>query len=86
MAMASALVDLLADGAVAHGPGLEAAADRFDRFHLVQGDGRAGRTQIEQAAQGVDALIVVVDILGVGLNGRNCCCERPFASCESCAG
>ena len=56
-------VGLTADGAEAHGAGGEALDDVAGGFHLVQRDRRAG-LELHQPAQGEQALILVVDLLG----------------------
>ena len=40
------------DGAVGHGPGLEAAEDRLDGLHLFQGDGGAVGAEVHQVPEG----------------------------------
>ena len=49
------LVGLPGDGAVAHGPGLEASHDRLDRLDLLEGDRPVRRAQVHQAAQRAQA-------------------------------
>jgi len=55
------LVGLLADGAVGHGAGLEALHDLFDRFNLVDGNRYDRLAELQQAAQGVELGILLVD-------------------------
>src|SRR5206468_10307140 len=55
------LVRLLTDRAVRHGPGLEPTHDRLDRLDFLDGDRRLRQLKLEQAAQGAEALRLVVD-------------------------
>src|ERR1035437_3750174 len=65
------LVGLLRDRAIAHGAGLEALDDRFDRLDLVDREGVAVvRLELHQAAQRAQALGLVVDQLRVLLERR----------------
>ena len=53
-----ALVGLLGNGAVAHGPGAEAAHDAIRAFHFVQGDFPAGfKAEGEHGADGAGAFV-----------------------------
>src|SRR5439155_26125942 len=54
------LVRLLADRAVGHGPGGEALQDRLDRLDLLERDGRRGRLELDETAQGRELLALIV--------------------------
>ena len=52
---------LLADGTVGHGAGFEAFHDRFSRFNLVKRHRWHVAFELQQAAQGVVALALLVN-------------------------
>src|SRR6185369_14070717 len=58
------LVGFLANGAVGHGASFEALHDLFDRFYLFDRDRYVLFLEVEQAAQGVVPLALVVDQAG----------------------
>jgi hypothetical protein len=56
---------LVADGTERHGPGGETLDDLHRRLDLIDGDGLIRPFQLHQAAEGQQALVLLVDELGV---------------------
>ena len=72
----------LADRPVRHRAGREAPDDVIDGFDLVQGDRFAGRTQLQQPAQGREPLALIVDEPGVLLENRVLAASRRVLQLE----
>ena len=69
MAIARRLVRFFADGPVAHRAGREALDDLLGRLHFIERNGLVGVLELEQAAQRAQMAVLIVQQIGVLLEG-----------------